>query len=448
MKNFKFLYIVFLGLLFSNCEDELNIEPQSSITDVVALSTEGGISNVLVGLYDEAHGSSTFNGYKTLLSDLLGTSNQVDWVGTFSQPVEFFNKKMLPDNGFVGSVWSGAYQIINQANLVIENSDVVTSSETKKDRLIGEAKFLRAFSYFELINSYALPYTSGQTNSQMGVPLRLSGIVDFSVDLSLIRSSVEEVYAQIILDLDDAYSKLPPTNGFFADKYAAKALLARLYLQQGNYAAARDAAHDVIENSGHQITGTFAEAFNRDSDSSEDIFAIQFSSTDPSFNAIPFFYASAANGGRGGDIPILPGYIDLFDAPALDVRASFFYIDNEKTLTSKYVRTEINLSMFRMAEMHLIRGESNFRENTTVGLPPLDEINALRARSLAPPFGVVTLDSFLNERQLELGFEGLLLQDFKRTGRSIGSIPFDDNRLVWPIPEDEINTNALIEQNP
>ena len=439
----RILYIIFLGLLFWNCEDELNTEPQLSISAEVALSSEISILNVLIGVYDEAQGSTTFEGYKTFMSDLLGTTDQMGWVGTWNQPNEFFNKNVLNDNSFVGSNWSGAYQIINQANIVVDNGDMVTSSEDTKNRVIGEAKFLRAFSYFELVNSFALPYQSGQDNSQPGVPLRLVGITDFSGDHAMARSSVEEVYAQIINDLDDAYAKLPASNGIFADKYAAKALLARVYLQQGNYAEAAEAANDVIENSGHQMTPTFAEAFNNQSDSSEDIFAIQYSSTDET-SVMVSFYASGANGGRGGDIPILQGYLDLFDAPDEDERASFFYVDSEKTLTSKYTDAFSNLSKFRMAEMHLIRAESNFRENTSLGMVPLDEINALRARSSAPPLGALTIELILNERDLELGFEGFLLQDLKRTGRPVGDIPFDDERLLWPIPIGEINTNPSI----
>ena len=92
--------------------------------------------------------------------------------------------------------------------------------------------------------------------------------------MDIARSSADDIYAQVISDLTDAYAKLPVSNGEFADRYAAQALLARVYLQQGNFASALAAANDVLQNSGHSLASTFRGAFNNDSDSSEDIFAL------------------------------------------------------------------------------------------------------------------------------------------------------------------------------
>ena len=117
-------------------------------------------------------------------------------------------------------------------------------------------------------------------NTQLGVPISLNGNLDFSGNLDLARNTVEEVYNQIISDLNDAYALLPSDNDVFADKYSAKALLARVYLQQSNFAAARDAADEVIENSGHVMVSSFDMAFNSDFDSTEDVFAIQFTEQD------------------------------------------------------------------------------------------------------------------------------------------------------------------------
>ena len=108
-----------------------------------------------------------------------------------------------------------------------------------------------------------------------GVPLRTAGVTNYGADLDIARSTSDEIYAQVISDLTDAYAKLPTSNGEFADRYAAQALLARVYLQQGNYASALAAANDVLQNSGHSLASSFARAFNNDSDSSEDIFAFQ-----------------------------------------------------------------------------------------------------------------------------------------------------------------------------
>ena len=383
-----------------------------------------------------------------MIADLLGANDQVSWNGTFLDPRQFFTKSILVDNGFVAGHWNNSYEVINQVNLVIDNLAIVTSSAAEQDRIEGEAKFLRALTYFDLVRLFAPAYQAGGGNTQDGVPLHLNGIIDYSGDLSIARSSVEEVYTQILSDLSDAIANLPASNNEFADQSAARALQARVYFQQGNYAGARDAANDVLTSSGHSLATSYAGAFNNDTDGVEDIFAFQVTSQTGT-NQLITFYASQANGGRQGDIAIEAAYLALFDDPANDARASFNYVspDNGLDLTSKYTNQFGNVPVLRIGEMHLIRAESNFREGTTTGLDPLVEINALRGRSGAAALGALTLDVLFNERQLELAFEGHLVHDHKRTGRPVGTLAATDNSLVLPIPQSELDTNSLITQN-
>ena len=102
-------------------------------------------------------------------------------------------------------------------------------------------------------------------------------------------------------------------------------------------------------------------------------------------NQLITFYASQDNGGRQGDITLQDGFFNLFDDRANDVRAAFTYIspDNGGILTSKYTNQFGNVPVLRLAEMHLIRAEANFREGSSVGNSPLDDINLIRARSKA-----------------------------------------------------------------
>lgn len=447
MKIYKLTYVLSIVLLLLGCENELEINPTDNLPGELAFTSEANIAAILVGTYDEAGQAATYGGDLQIFTDLLGTSDQVFWLGTFQAFRQAFQKNIFVDNGFVDDIWSNAYETINQANLVIDNLEIVTSSPEEKDRIEGEAKFLRALNYLDLVRNFGSPYIAGQVNAQLGVPLRLVGIVDYSQDLAMARSTVEEVYTQVIEDATDAYNLLPGTNSFYADKYAAQALLARTYFQQGDYEAARDAANDVIENSGHSlVTSGFAGAFNNDEDSSEDIFAFQVTSQTGSHD-LTVHYASEGDGGRGGDIEIEDAYLALFDDPN-DERGNFTYInpDNDRRLTLKYTNQFANISIFRMAEMHLIRLESNFREGTSVGLDPLTEINTLRDRSgAAPLLGPLTLDLIFNERQLELAFEGFILNDIKRTQRSVGTIPWNDESLLLPIPQSELDTNPLID---
>lgn len=453
MKSYKIIFLLVLSFFGISCEDKLEINPTDNLPGDLAIGSEANISAILIGTYDEMGQEDTYGGELQLIVDLLGTTDEVQWGGTFLDPRQAINKSFLVDNLFVETIWRNSYESINQANLVLDNIEIVTSSPDEKNRIEGEAKFLRALAYFDLVRNYGAPYQPGGGNSQPGVPLRLDGILDYSVVLETARNSVEEVYAQVIADAQSAYSLLPDDNGFYADKYAAQALLARVYFQQGNYGAARDAADDVLTNSGHVLAPTFDGAFNNDVDGPETIFAFQKTSQlDPTVNdnQLVVFYASQENGGRGGDVRIQDDYLALFDDPDNDFRASYFYIspDNDERLSSKYTNQFANVVIFRIAEMHLIRAESNFREGTAVGLAPLDEINALRARSGAAPLAALTEDLIFNERQLELAFEGFLIHDYKRTERSVGSLAYDANALVFPIPQDEMDTNPLMEQNP
>ncbi|MCX2679442.1 RagB/SusD family nutrient uptake outer membrane protein [Galbibacter sp. EGI 63066] len=446
MKRYNLTGILVLIILFASCEDELNLEPAQSISVETALSTSENIQNILIGTYAEAGQSDSYGGRLQMLSDLYGFTSQASWNGTFQQPREVFNKNILTDNSFIRDYWLNSYEVINQANLVIDHIDIVEAEV--QSTVLGEAKFIRALAYFDLVRLFGSQYVAGQQNSQPGVPLSLEGIIDYSGDLELPRSSVEEVYIQVINDLNDAYGLLPATNSFFADKYSAQALLARVYLQQGDYAGARDTAHDVIENSGHALTGTYAAAFNNDVDSSEDLFAFQVT-TQGGTNQLIVHYADQPNGGRGDDITVNDEYLAMFDS-ADDVRASFFYPSAQGggRLTSKYTNQYGNITLVRLAEMYLIRAEANLNEGTFIGNSPVDDINEIRIRANAEALAAVTLDDILLERELELGFEGFLIHDLKRTGRAVGTIPSDDNKLIYPIPQREMDVNSLLEQNP
>lgn len=447
MKKYKVIVSIFLlNFVLMGCEDSLDIEPRQSISPGVALSSGENIENLLIGAYAEAGESSSYGGFLPMLTDLYGFDDQASWEGTFQQPREVFNKRIFVDNSFVRNIWMNGYQVINQVNLVIDHLDLV--DEDRQDNVVGQAYFLRALNHFDLVRLFGAQYEPSQQNSQLGVPLMLEGITDYLGDLDVPRSSVEEVYSQVISDLNRAYELLPSSNSFFADKYAAQALLARVYLQQGDYAAARDAANDVIENSGHSLTNTFAEAFNNDSNSSEDVFSFQVT-TQSGTNQLVVHYADQSFGGRGGDIVVNQEYIDKFNSDS-DERASFFYSSAQSgaTLTGKYTNQYGNIPVIRLAEMYLIRAEANLREGTEVGNSPTEDVDIVRGRANAALLSDVTLEDILLERELELLFEGHLIHDYKRTNRNIGDLSADDDALLFPIPQREMDVNDLLEQNP
>ena len=461
MKSNTILLMLLFAIFFTGCEDELNIEPKQREDASVTLSTEEGITNVLTGTYALAANGNAYGGRMLVYADLLGVTGvtattDFRFRGTYGELRQMYLKQMLANNVIIQGTYSRCYEIINAANTVIENINKV-KDPAKQKRMIGEANFLRSLAYFDLVRFFAKPYVKGQANNQLGVVIRPNAIYNFNADLSKERSTVDEVYKVIIDGLNLAYTNLPDTNTFYADKYSAQALLARVYLQQGNYAMARDAANDVIKNSGHGLSAKYADAFNHDTDQIEDVFSIQITKQ-TGVNDANTFYSAEDNGGRGGDFYIRDPYLEKFTDPD-DDRANFNYVNpaNDRLLTLKFTDQFANVGIIRLAEMYLIRAEANFQAGTSVGNTPLDDINVIRTRANAENLTAVTLDDILLERQLELGMEGFLIHDIRRTKGAIdvsddgdGSklLAYDADELVFPIPIAEMDANKKITQNP
>ncbi|WP_438424591.1 RagB/SusD family nutrient uptake outer membrane protein [Aquimarina macrocephali] len=449
MKTLKYilhLSYFLLAIFIIGCEDNLELEPEQSLLPEVATSNPANVQNILTGIYDEAGQTVSYGGRINMASELLANNGDLSWNGTFEQPAQLIEKQLVPDNTFVRDYWLNAYEVSNQANIVLDNLSVF-EEDADRNRVEGEAKFLRGLAYFDLTRLFGQTYAAGGGNTQLGVPIVLKAVLDPSEVTFPQRETVEEGYTQVISDLGQAYNLLPDSNGEFADKYAAQALLARVYLQQGNYAAARDAADDVLQNSGHSLVGTYAGAFNNDGNSTEDIFAWQVTSQD-GVNDMNTFWATRAFGGRSNsaDISVNASFMTIFDDPD-DVRGQFFY--NGGTVSTKWQSQFANIPFLRVAEMHLIRAEANFRLTTTIGMAPLAEINALRARSNADPLAALTLQDIIDERKRELAFEGFALHDIKRLQGVVGTLNYDDNFLVMPIPQRERDANPDgLPQNP
>ncbi len=438
MKNiFKYLLISFCFFFCFSCQDALNVDPTLSISESVALTSEANVKKLLIGTYEVAGKRNSYGGYVHIFSDLLGTENQVSWNGTFTEPREALTKTMNANNFLIEQIWNNTFQIISQCNIILENLSLI-SDDDEKARVEGEARFLRAFAYYDMLRLFG--------SETVGLPLRLTSVKDYAGDLKIKRSSMSEVYAAIQDDISKATSLLPDNNGFYASKYSALALRARVNLYLGQFEDALQAANDIILNSGNTLAPGLDEVFNRDANGPEDIYSMQVTSQSGE-NYLVLMYASEENGGRGGDISLNPSFFEVFDDPN-DTRAHFFY-ENEKgnLLTSKYTNQFGNVPIFRLAEMYLIRAECNQRLNSNIGVPPLDDINEVRTRSGAFALTQISLNDILSERKRELAFEGFAIYDIKRTKSMVKNLPYNSPKLVMPIPQSEVDGNSLMEQN-
>lgn len=489
MKNIliKSALVLGLGLSLAACKDALDIEPQQSIDLATAFNTSQKVGAAVVGCYAQLDNSSLYGTDLILVPELMAGDGYITWRGSFQNYAQLANHIQNSRISNALEIWRAAYANINQTNLVLANLRVVGDSAQRK-QFRGEMHFIRAAMYFELVRLYGQQYQPGGGNNQPGVPLNLSPNNTIAqADTKLPRATVEQVYTQVIADLQAAMKSLPALNVTRASSYSAEALLARVYLQQGNYTAARAAADDVITKSGASLAGTLAAVFaNRNS--AESLFEVQQNDQNNAGTAnsglATFFAGYSPTGDQGilygrSDVRVNAAFSALYGSPTSpDARGTdsltilqtkkLIYLSDGNTRarqlrTAKWRTYGQNIPLIRLAEMYLIRAECDIR----AGNSGLADINTVRQRSGATPLTSAGLSDVLLERQLELAFEGFRLYDLKRnnlnvrefqpavppTSGSAGSpavpaINANDPSEILPIPYQEINNNANLTQNP
>ncbi|SEW53906.1 RagB/SusD family nutrient uptake outer membrane protein [Chitinophaga arvensicola] len=465
-------------LVFS-CSKVNDQVPFSKLTPKEAFSTPDRIEKSAIGMYDALQNLEFLGGRVLIYSDIRG--NDVN-VASYFGNVPTFN--MLSSNIYAFNAWSGGYRTIFESNYfsgnLKDNESVVTPAVAAG--YYAEAKFIRALTYFFLVNTYAQTYTFDAAAAQPGVPLVLTAARDGAEALDpknkIPRASVKAVYDQMIKDLTEAAAVLPVETGddyndrARATKGAAHALLARIYLYQGNWQKAKDYADSVLLSPrGYELAATPADVWSAGNyqSSMERIFSVAMSSGDNpnTNNALGQHYGSA---GRG-DITISQSYLKLpnFDR-FTDLRAKplFTYSINKTTgdTTAFYTKKFFGNStvdawvpILRLAEVILIKAEALARLNTATADPDaITLLNQIRTRAkakvLAPATQAALIDNILTERRIELAFEGHGEFDFLRTHRSIparenvDAQPWNGDYVIFPLPQSEVERNPNMSQNP
>lgn len=444
MKKSLYQYLI-LGctiLAAPSCKDILNLEPAQSLSNEIALDSDEGVKQALVGAYDNMSQSALLGGELMRNAELYGADNEFTWVGTYTAPREIFNRDILTGNTDITALWTDAYEVINSCNSVINAIDVVEAAD--QNTVMGEALALRGWVHFELTRMFGQQYENGTDNTQLAVPLILVPTLAIGDNVSVTRNTVEECYAQVIADLTAAESMLPESNGVFINKYVAAALLARVYLQKEDYVGARDAANRVIASNDFSLNDNFADAFSQDNATDEDVFSVENSELDNS-NVMTTYFAINDFGGRA-DIEIEASHLALYDD--LDTRKLMFLVDGDATYTTKFNSEFGNISIIRIAEMYLIRAECNARLGSAIGAAPVDDYNMVHTRAGLPAEADVALADILLERRVELAFEGFKVHDIKRLKGTIGVMNYNDQKMIYPVPITEIEINPLLIQNP
>lgn len=445
MKKIIFLFTLII-FSFAACDDKLDIKPQQAISTEVALSTEQGIKTALIGTYELLAAAPTVTGDVLLNSELLIDAENLYWTGFSEDLSQILDKKIVVSNYAVEFFWVNAYRIVNQANSILNALDAV--NETDRQAVAAEARFLRGMVYFNLVNMFARSWGDGSPTANPGVPIVTLPAAQTLTNPVIPRNTVAEVYSFIIEDFSFAKESLPSENTVFATSAAAGALLSRVYLMQEKHDLAAAEADQVIESGQYQLLPDFEQVFNQSENTPEDIFAIQVTSQD-FFNRLSSFYTGEWEGGQGF-IGITEEHLAKYDST--DKRGALFYIDQQNGIrrTGKWrvnSSRDGNVTQIRLAEMYLTRAEGRFRTGDISGATA--DLNIIRNRAGLGEIGSseINLETILNERFLELAFEGHLYRDTKRTRKNVGSIPYDDPRFIYPIPQREMDINPALVQN-
>lgn len=469
MKKTKYTIIALSSLLVlysTGCQKQLDIKPKDTVEQDQAIKTSKDVQGVLIGAYTAAALRGLYGGRVMSTNDFLADDGDFSYFGSFSEYSELSNKTITINNFFVEGVWDAGFNTINVCNNVLANLNLVDAAN--KDRVEGEAKFLRGLTYFDLARCFGKAWNDGTPTSNLAVPIVLTPTTSVSGIQRVSRSTVAQVYTQAIADLKVAEEKLnsdpsPGSRTPYADSFAASAILARIYLTQENFADAEAEATKIIGSGAFSLVSDFGSEFQHPTqptrvfNSTEDIFAIQISNQS-GFNALNEVFASADFGGRGETV-INDQHLARYEAG--DKRADEFYNDGSDNFTSKFNNLFGNVIVVRLAEIYLIRAEARIRKSAPDLAGAAQDINIVRNRAkLANTTAntAATLFTVLkHERRVELAFEGFRLWDLKRykettettdeDGNVVDSFPWNSPKLIFPIPKRERDANPSLTQN-
>ena len=468
-----------LSFLYSCEEERLDLIPPFEDILEDSIGNEEDLRTFLNGSYDALSSSTLFGANLLIHSDLMTDNTFVSSTndGYF---VGVNNLTITRETNFG---YLGLYSAIRNANFVLNYEEFLAPDAEFTDpelvaQIQGEAKIVRGLSLFYLVELFSSTPTSGEYQ-EYGVPIITTA---YNPDDRFPRSTVAEVYNQIISDLTAGASEAPatPENKGFLSQTAAKLLLSRVYLtrgQSGDYEKAIQYANEVINSSPSAfgfVSATDYETYFSSSDNGisenqpETVWEINMTAGDnPGVNsALGAFYHRT---GSHKSLLFRQGFLDLFNGSD-DVRAALFTTsgvpstdDPTGVWTSKWPRSTgegnftINPKVLRMSEAKLNKIEAMFKLGQTA--EALTELNAFAASRNANPYSSISLENILTERRKEFFAEGYRFFDLKRNNMgytkstnctgSVCTVEAGSRYFVIPMPQNaEILLNPEMTQHP
>lgn len=488
--------IVLLAVLLVSCD--LNTTPYKGKSDKQALDSVQGMEAATRGNYQTFIGEGYYYYAKHLFYMNEFPADNVSLSGTTTDPLFYaYNYEHFPNMGNATTLWNSGYEVITGANRVIEAIGDQSSSEI--DQIKGENLFLRALVHYQLVNIFGRPYVQNPKQNP-GVP-----IVDFTdIDKRPERATVAEVYDFVVTDLKNAAKLMSEQKGSaFASKGAVYALLSRIYLNMEENKLAVKYANKVFKTGRYQLadTETFKQYFTLTPENNpETIFAIKFTKEDDKGSGnIGSMYYQSKDGVGWGEMYASKSYREALDRYPDDARHAFIDPQYERDENGdikkdgngdpivqkrngypKYFVNKFNFQqdvvslsspvILRLAEVYLNRAEANAKLKNKQ--KAINDVNEIRKRAGLTGSELYTvgnykhhnslLDVVLEERRLELAFEGKRKYDLLRNNRPIvrnypgthlepgeqgQKIAPDSPRMVFFIPQEEMELNKNLVQN-
>ena len=475
MKHKYIMAFLITGLMFVSCEDDfLSPTPDAAVSATGFYNNTQQVEAAVINMYDGIQGinilaDTDVNKNHSIQFEFYLTEMRSDNTRTKSfegEAAQFEQFKLESTNGIVTDYYRSMYDVIFRANTVLENLGAA-SSETAA-QFEGEARFVRAYAYFNLVRLYG------------DVPLVDKVIAPLDVDVQFTRVPSSTVYGLIVSDLQNAASSLDDAYKTRASRSGAQALLAKVHLTLGNYAEARNLCESVM-NAGFSLEPEFKDVFYSEGNN-EVIFSVGYESDNT--NDSQNFSAEMLNAvGRTSGVNYVTDEAVAFLEANGGNRSAFSYRQDISQPTQhqvvKYLPNgdeDLGIApvssnpilagndwiVLRYADVLLMHVEAIIgagNGQNTVDPAALASYQAVRDRAgLTDPVDSVTKQELLDERRAELAFENQRFFDLIRFGvandvlsaySADNGYDFTGTDLLLPIPQREINlSNGALVQNP
>jgi tetratricopeptide (TPR) repeat protein len=448
IKKTALLLIVFW---VSSCKF-LDVTPQSEITSNNFFKTAGDAEAAVIAIYDAVQ-SFVYSRDVMMIPDVQSDQLRANSGGNFTNHQNFVTS---PGQGNINQIWEVSYRVIQRSLDVIENIDNISDPALNKEKLKGEALFCRGQAYFNLVRLFGK------------VPIITQATKSPSQDFLVKREEVTAVYEQIFKDLMEAEKLLPATtaNKYRASKGAARAIMARAYLQLGDFAKALAKCEEVMADGQYQLVAgaNYADIFTTGKqNTAESIWEISNRPNVQQEGNSNFDGELVPAAGNAYRIRVEPKVINAFTDKDLRKNVSLGFFNNQTyvkkhesappNITTNRRVTDPNIVVIRLADIILIRAECLNELGRTADAIPF--LNRVRTRAgLDPVTATAQADirkAIEDERFLELCFEGVRWYDLVRTKKVKEVVPNfpGDEKAIWPVPSRELDLNPnLLPQNP